>query len=276
MPEPTEPTQPTEVTEAAESTAEASEPTAEATEPTAERSGRQRLGEALRHPGRSQIVVGALLALLGFAAVTQVRSTELDDTYAGRREEDLIEILNGLTGTSDRARREIERLEQTQQDLQTDTNARQAAVAQAEERLTNLNILAGLVPVTGPGLRITITEQAGRVRTDSLLDMVQELRTAGAEAMEFNDTVRLVAQSSFGEANGQITLDGVVLETPYVLEVIGEPHTLHTGLTFPSGPISRLEGEEGAEVVIEELTAIDIESVREQPRTGFAEAAEGQ
>lgn len=217
-----------------------------------------------------------LLAVLGFAAVTQVRGTDLDDSYEGRREEELIEIFNGLTGTSDRTRREIERLEQTRRELQVDTSARSAAIEQAEQRLQTLNILAGLVPVTGPGLRITITEEAGRISIDSLLDMIQELRTAGAEAMEFNGEVRLVASSSFSDVNGVIHLDGVPLRSPYVLEVIGESYTLRTGVIFPSGPVASMRDKEGADVAIEELDAVDIETVRELPRPEFAEPAEGQ
>ncbi|WP_101524414.1 DUF881 domain-containing protein [Nocardioides houyundeii] len=238
-------------------------------------SRRLRLARAMGRPTRSQLIVAVLLAALGFATVTQVRSTELDDTYEGRREEDLIEIFNGLTGASDRARSEISQLEQTKRDLQTDSNARQAAIAQAEQRLETLNILAGTVAVTGPGLRITITEQTGRIRTDSLLDVVQELRTAGAEAMEFNDQVRLVAQSSFSVVDDRIAVDGEVLPSPYVLEVIGEPNTMQTGLTYVTGPVSQLE-EEGAQVVIERLPAVEITTVRDLPRADFAEPAEGQ
>lgn len=236
----------------------------------------QRLKGLLGRPGRSQVMVGLLLAALGFAAVTQVRSTELDDSYQGRREEELIEIFNGLTGTSDRTRKEIARLEQARRELQGDTSARTAAIEQAEARLRTLNILAGLVPATGPGLRITVTEEDGRVSIDSLLDMVQELRTAGAEAMEFNDQVRVVASSSFSDVDGVIQLDGVELRSPYVIEVIGDPHTLNAGVTFPSGPISKLEGDEKATVEIEELDSVDVESVRDLPRAEFAEPVEGQ
>lgn len=251
----------------------ASTPESATQEPT---TASQRLKGLLGKPGRSQIMVAVLLAVLGFAAVTQVRSTELDDSYEGRREEELIEIFNGLTGTSDRTRKEIARLEQARRELQGDTSARTAAIEQAEARLRTLNILAGLVPATGPGLRITVTEEDGRVSIDSLLDMVQELRTAGAEAMEFNDEVRVVASSSFSEVDGVIQLDGVELRSPYVIEVIGDPHTLNAGVTFPSGPIAKLEGDEKATVEIEELDSVDVESVRDLPRAEFAEPAGGQ
>lgn len=226
-------------------------------------------------PSWTQVVVAVLLAVLGFAVVTQVRSTEADDTYEGRREEELIDILNGLTGTSDRARREISRLEQTRRELQIDSSARRAAVEQAEQRLQTLNVLAGLVPVTGPGLRITVTEEADRIRIDSLLDMVQELRTAGAEAMEFNGRIRVVASTSFSDVDGVIHVDGQPVRSPYVLAVIGEPNTLHAGLRFPSGPLSSLKTS-GAKVAVEELDSVDITSIREMPEAEFAEPAEAQ
>lgn len=267
-PEETEPGAPTESSEPTEST----EPTV-SSEPVTPAS---RLRTLMGSPGRSQVIVGVLLAVLGFAAVTQVRSTGLDDSYQGRREEELIEIFNGLTGTADRTRREIARLEQRRRELQVSTSARSAAIEQAEQRLRTLNILAGTVPVTGPGLRITVTEEGDRVSIDSLLDLVQELRTAGGEAMEFNDEVRLVASSSFSDVNGVIHLDGVPLTSPYVLEVIGESYTLRTAASFPSGPVTKLRDKEDADVAMEELDAVDIESVRDLPRPEFAEPAEGQ
>ena len=84
-----------------------------------EDAGRQRLASTLRHGSRAQVVVAVLLAVLGFATVVQVRNTGQDNTYAGLREQDLIEILNALTGTAERARRERDRLEQTRDELQS-------------------------------------------------------------------------------------------------------------------------------------------------------------
>lgn len=233
--------------------------------------GRDRLRDALAHPHRSQVVVGLLLAVLGFAFVVQVRDYQSDDTYSGLRESELIEILDGLTGTAERARREVERLEATRDDLRSESRAREAALSEAEQRARNLSILAGLVPVRGPGLRVTVTETSGRVKVGSLLDMVQELRTANAEAMEFNDSIRLAAQSSFEDAPGGIELDGELLEPPYVLDVIGDPHTLEGALTFSTGPVETLENLDGATVTIEQLDDVEITSVRDAARPGQAE-----
>ena len=233
--------------------------------------GRQRLVAALFKPSRSQLVVAVLLAVVAFAGITQVRAIEVDDTFAGLREQDLIDILNGLAGTTQRAQAEIDRLEQTREDLQSDTDARQAALLQAQTEADTLSILAGLVPVTGPGIRVTIKEIDGPVDVDTMIDTIQELRTAGAEAIQFNGQVRIIAESSFENAVGGILVDGQLLSAPYVIDVIGEPHTLaSSGMDFPKGPRYQFE-QDGAEVDIAELTSLDIESVRDAVQPEFTE-----
>lgn len=234
-------------------------------------SGRTRLGGAMMRPSRAQAVVGVLLAVVGFAAVTQVRANEDDDTYAAYREQDLIDVLNGLSGTSERAESEISRLEETRDDLKSTTSSRQAALEQAQERGDSLAILAGQVPVSGPGIRVTIEEEDGTVSVASILDTVQELRTAGAEAMEFNDQVRVVAQSAFEDGSGGIRLDEQLLTSPFVIEVIGEPNTLAEALEFAQGPREQLE-EDGASVEVEELDEVVIESVRQPEQPDYAQA----
>ena len=133
--------------------------------------GRQRLWQAFIKPSTGQFVVAALLATVGFGAVTQVRANELDDTYAGYREQDLIDVLTALSGAAQRAEGELARLETTRRDLRSVTSRREAALTEAEQELDTYNVLAGLVPVTGPGVRITITETEGeaeRHREDRL------------------------------------------------------------------------------------------------------------
>ena len=238
--------------------------------------GRRRLWHALVAPSRAQVTVALLLALLGFAGVTQVRSNEVDDTYAGMRQQDLIDVLNGLAGTTQRAQAEIERLEEARDDLQSDTNARQAALEQAQSDADTLSVLAGVVPVTGPGLRITIREVNGSVGIGPFIDMVQALRTAGAEAMQVNAEVRVVAQTAFEDETGAILVDGRQVSAPYVVDVIGDPRALAEALRFPDGPEDQFARDGVAELTFEELKALDIEAVRELTEAQYAEGVPGQ
>lgn len=223
--------------------------------------GRRRLLDALTHARRGQVVMAVLLALVGFGAVTQVRTNDDDSTYAGYREQDLIQVLNGLAGTSQRAQSEISRLEQSRAKLESDTSQRQAALDQATSQESTLRILAGLVPVTGPGIRITITETSGQVNVDSFIDLVQELRSAGAEAIQINGKARLVAQSSFGQGADGLYVDHQLLTPPYTMDVIGDPATLAGAVTFARGPEDEF-ADDGAQVKVTQVPSLDIKSVR--------------
>lgn len=239
-------------------------------QPEAQPSGRDRLRRALLRPSRGQLVVAVLLALVGFASITQVRFNEVDNTYGSLREQDLIDVLNGLAGTTQRAEAEIARLQRTRDDLQSSTGAREAALAQAQQDAETLAILAGLVPVTGPGIRVTITEVGTAVDADTMVDMIQELRTAGAEAIQINGEVRVVARTSFADGVGGILVGDQLVSSPYVVDVIGEPHLLAaSGIDFPDGPRDQFE-EDDATVEVEELASLDIESVVEPLRPEYA------
>ncbi|ABL82218.1 MULTISPECIES: DUF881 domain-containing protein [unclassified Nocardioides] len=239
--------------------------------PEEQQTGRDRLLRALIRPSRSQAVVAVLLAVLGYAAVTQVRFNEVDNTYGSLREQDLIDVLNGLAGTSQRAEAEIARLQRTRDDLLSDTGSREAALAQAQQEADTLSILAGLVPVTGPGIRVTVTEETGTVQVQTLVDSLQELRTAGAEAIQVNGQVRVVADTAVEDVPGGLLVGGQVVTSPYVIDVIGEPHTLaSSGIDFPDGPRDLFE-DDGASVVVDELASLDIESVVKPARPEYAE-----
>ncbi|MFT4084249.1 MAG: DUF881 domain-containing protein [Nocardioides sp.] len=226
----------------------------------ADPSARSRLVQSLLHPRRGQALAAVLLALVGFAAVTQVRSNVDDTTYAGSREEDLVTILNGLAGATQRAQQQLSDLRQTKSELQSSTDKREAALDQAQDQVGSLSILAGLVPVKGPGITIEITEKTGEVKVDALLDLIEELRSNGAEAIEINGKVRLVAQSYVEESVGGISVDGTELSSPYTITAIGEPATLKGAVTFTRGPESELE-DDGASVQVEQHQSVEIRSV---------------
>lgn len=234
--------------------------------------GRSRLWRAVARPTRGQLVVALLLALVGFAGVTQVRTNQVDDTYAGLREQDLIDILNGLAGTTQRAQSEIQRLESTRDDLQSATSSRQAALEQARNQAQVLAVLAGTVPVSGPGVTITIKEVSGQVEIGPFIDMVQALRTAGAEAMEVNGEVRVVAQTSFEDGTGGILVDGQLLEAPFTVEAIGNADALAAALRFPDGPQDQFAQDDGAELTFTEDSAVRIETTHDPAEADFAEA----
>lgn len=237
--------------------------------PTPAETGRNRLWQALRQPSRGQLVVAILMMLVGFAAVTQIQATKSASSYSGLREQDLIDAFSGLSGTTQRTQAEIDRLIAARAELRSETGQRRAALEQAEQEVDSLNVLAGVVPVTGPGIRVTITEQTGTVSVGSMLDALQELRSVGAEALQINGQVRVVAQTSFEDGVGGLLVDGTLVESPYVLDAIGVPSTLASSIRFPLGPLKQLEGD-GATVEVVELASLDIDAIRKLVQPEFA------
>jgi uncharacterized protein YlxW (UPF0749 family) len=238
-------------------------------------SGRQALVQALSRPSRGQAVVAVLLFVVGFAGAMQVREIDRDDDYAGLRQSDLIRIFEGLTGTSQRAEDEIDRLTEARDDLLDDTSQREAALEQARQEATTLGILAGTIPAVGPGIRVTITDENLEVSSDTVLDTIQELRSTGAEAIEFNDRVRVVAQTSIESTEAGLELDGQLVEPPYVIDVIGEPSALAGSLEFFEGPADQVR-QDGGELTSEPLEEVLIESTVRSSRPGLATPGSGQ
>jgi uncharacterized protein YlxW (UPF0749 family) len=227
----------------------------------------------LGRPSRGQIVTAVLLAVLGLAATVQVRDQGGEENLTGARQADLIALINSLTLATERARAEIDQLTQARDELEGSTRDSGAALEAARQQEEVWAILAGTVPVQGPGVRVTV-EGAAQVGTDQIVNGLQELRDAGAEAIELNDRVRVVAQTAVTELpEGQgIVVDGESLTPPYVVDAIGDPQTLASALDFFGGFISGVE-EVGGRVDVQQQRAVEIASVREVSPLRYAEPA---
>jgi uncharacterized protein YlxW (UPF0749 family) len=83
--------------------------------------------------------------------------------------------------------------------------------------------------------------------------------------MQVNGKVRLVAQSAVEPAPDGLSIDGTLVTSPYVFDVLGDPHTLSGALELVDGPVAQFEDAD-AKVDIDQLHSLDITAVR-QPTT---------
>lgn len=211
----------------------------------------------------SRVLVGGLLALLGLAVATQVHERGADTSFAAYREEDLLSLVDAIDGGIRRGRADLARLRTARAELRADLAEARLQTAQARDRTAPLEVLAGTEPVTGPGLRITIEDPDGAVDFDLVLAMVEDLRGAGADAIEFDDAVRIGGDSWISGSGSPIVVDGTEVPRPYDIDVVGAPATLAGALSFPrsgADDMRRL----GASVTYERGT-VDVTSVRDLP-----------
>lgn len=231
----------------------------------------------LMRRSRSQLVFGGLAVLLcvvlGVAIVTQVRQTESGDSLESARPADLLVLLDSLQQREAALNTEVADLQKTLNELQTSGSNDQAAIDNAKARLSALSILIGTVGATGPGLVLTITDTAPGVPPETMLDVVNELRAAGAEAMEIRggqSDVRIGVDSWVVGQPGALVVDDATLNPPYSVLAIGDPPTLAAAMNIPGGAMDSVE-RVGGKMSVQQSNKVEITALRQPKPRQYAQ-----
>jgi uncharacterized protein YlxW (UPF0749 family) len=219
------------------------------------------------------LLIGLLVGLLGFGLVVQLRSNTASNGLAAARQEDLVRILDDLSSREERLRRQIALLEAARNRLSTTGDRDAAALQEALSRSTALGILAGTLPAQGPGIELRMTDPTGRLRAEDMLDAVEELRAAGAEAIQVG-SVRIGLDSAFTDSDEGLRVDGRALRSPHVVLAIGDPATLATALNIPGGVVDSTRAA-GGEATITQQRQLVIRALRPLPGHDYARPADG-
>jgi uncharacterized protein YlxW (UPF0749 family) len=248
-------------------------PAREPTDRPAGLTGRQRLMAGLWPPRatRAQLTVAVLLFVLGLGLAIQVRSNNDDSALRGARQEDLVRILDELDNRTQRLEDEKQSLEGQRAGLENSSDQLEEARRQTREKEQQLGILAGTTAAEGPGITLTVEDGAHSVQSDMLLDTVQELRAAGAEAIQVNG-VRVVASTHFSGTGGAIQIDGRTVKTPYRFTVIGKPEDLQPALNIPGGVVQTLEKEQATATVSGSKNVV-VDALRPAKRPDYARSS---
>jgi uncharacterized protein YlxW (UPF0749 family) len=160
----------------------------------------------------------------------------------------------------------------TRRELDSGASSREQVLKEAQERADDLGILAGTLPARGPGITLRFSDGTKQITAAHLLNAVQELRGAGAEAIQIDGSggsVRVVASAHFVDSGGGgVEVDGVRLKGPYTVTAIG-PADLDTAMTFRGGVVDDVTGD-GGNVIVDEPRTVDITTVRSAPTLEYA------
>ncbi|EYR64144.1 membrane protein [Actinotalea ferrariae CF5-4] len=227
------------------------------------------LGRALApRATKAQLAVGLLAVLLGFALVVQVQQNR-DEGLATLRQDELVRILDEVTQRGEELESEVATLRAQRAELVTGTDTELAAREAAQERARVQGILAGRLPAVGPGVHITLGVTERPIPPLTLYNVLEELRNAGAEAVQVND-VRLTASSYFVEGPERVVLaDGRTIEPPYRWRAIGDPSTMASALQIPGGAMAQVRGV-GGTTTVTEMEEVEVTATREPVTPQFA------
>jgi uncharacterized protein YlxW (UPF0749 family) len=237
-----------------------------------------RLGE---RPTRSQLTFQALAVvlciLLGAAIVTQVRQNDSGDSLETARPADLLVLLDSLQQREAALNTEVTDLQRTLAQLQESGSSDETAIENAKARLAALSILLGTVAATGPGVTLTITDTAPGVPPETMIDVINELRAAGAEAIEIQSGqagektgVRVGVDTWVVGAPGALIVDGATLNPPYSVLAIGDPPTLAAAMNIPGGAMDSIE-RVGGSVTITQTDRVDVTALRQPKPRQYAQ-----
>ena len=235
--------------------------------------GRHESGNLPHASRRSRFTSAALVAVLcaglGVAIVTQVRGTSAGDSLDTARPAELVVLLDTLQQREASLRVEIGQLKDSLDAQRNSGQGSAAALADARKRTESLAVLVGTVAATGPGLTLALRDPASAVGPAVVLDALQELRAAGAEAIQVaglnGAAVRIGLDSAVTGSSGAITIDGQVLTPPYAVVVIGDPPTLAAALNIPGGVIDTV-ARAGGTLSVEQAQQVRVDALR-VPRT---------
>lgn len=185
------------------------------------------------HLSKTQTMITLLFVLLGFATTAAIQGTSADQLLANARQSDLVAVLDDLAQREARLQSEVARLETARETLLG--GDQYTALNEAKRRAIALGRLAGTEPVTGAGVSITIT---GKLTASTMLDAIQELRDAGATAIQISDRnlqARVVVNTWFADSTKGIKVSGTELTTPITISVIGDSTVLTPAMQIPGG-----------------------------------------
>lgn len=189
---------------------------------------------------QGKLSIAFVCMVLGFMLTIQVRATlEQRTTFSYQRIEDLATRLLQTEKERDQLKEEVTRLEKAEAPLSK------------SEAYNDMQMKAGMVAVSGPGIIVTIDDSRVAAKTgenpnlylihdDDLLRVVNELRAAGAEAISINGQ-RLIATSEIRCAGPTLSVNNVRSAPPYEISVIGDSKNLVNALNMRGGVVETLK-----------------------------------
>ena len=188
------------------------------------------------HKLTNQLTIATVALVLGLLVVLQLRSQAGPSGLAQLSSQDLTVLVANLNARNDQLRREASSLEGELATLKENHARGDISLDEIGADLERVRAYAGLDPVGGPGVSISVR---GPIDGPGVAELINELRNAGAEAIAMGK-VRVVTGVIATGAPGEAQVDGVHLGTSFELDAIGAPDKLTGSLTRSGGVIAQL------------------------------------
>ena len=181
------------------------------------------------------IIIGLICLILVTTISIQfktVKETNITD-IENMREAELRTQISSWKTKYEEATKKLDENKNKIQEYRDILNNNQESEQILDKELAETNLLAGNTDVKGEGVIITLTDSdESTITSTDLLELVNELRYAGAEAISIND-IRITQNSYIATVNGTlIRIDLQRVTSPYVVKAIGNQTYLSSTLNL--------------------------------------------
>lgn len=205
---------------------------------------------------RRPVAFGVFLAciLFGFLLSMQFKSVDISSNALTSQQLRAEELQSLLNKEREKNQELYEELLRGKDDLsQYRDQALQSGdyAAILADELARAELAAGFTDVVGPGLIVTMSDSTKNpadttadpsyyiIHDNDILQVVNELRDAGAEALSINGE-RLLATSEIRCAGSIVSVNNNRYAAPYVICAIGDPAAMSSALSMRGGVIDQL------------------------------------
>ena len=180
------------------------------------------------------------------AQIESMREEELEESLAEWKEK-YQEAYKKLVETNDK-------INEYEEKMQSNAETKELVNKELTEAKRNF----GLTTVEGEGIIVTLNDTDEMAYdAEDLLDLVNELRDAGAEAISINDERIINMSDIVNIATRYIKVNSEKISSPYVIKAIGDRTYLKSALTIKNGYVDLKEKNE-YKIKIEEKNSIKI------------------
>lgn len=160
-----------------------------------------------------------------------------------------------------------------------------SAFSTMEQELIKMRNYSEYQKVQGPGIIISLNDSQEEIGEDDsvmwylihdldILEIVNELRSAGAEAIAINEE-RVISTTSIRCGGPTINIDGKRHAAPFVIKAIGDPKRLEASMLAPESYIKLYLEYSGIQVNVQKAEKLIIKGHDESVKTKYMRKAEG-
>lgn len=193
-----------------------------------------------------------LCFILGILIAVQFRTQKnIGFSLSSSRVEELTLMLKEAEKERDNLKLEIENLRKQLSNYEKAAAEGKSMMKAITAELEKTRTFAGLTKLKGPGVVVYLEDSDIKispgedpnifiVHHEDLLQVINELFSAGAEAISLNGQ-RIVATSEIRCAGPVILVNGVRVASPYEILAIGDPKILESALNIRGGVVEMLK-----------------------------------